>query len=1569
MKKNLLLSVILFLASSLIGLKSFAQVSFTTSPNSGCRPLVVTVTNTSVGVPANYEYRWNFYDGTPIVTNINPTSFTHTFTAAGNYWPRVDVYDNLGGFYSSYNGSSVQVNGLQSINAPDSVCPGDAANFCASTGQGGNFSTFWKFGDGSTYNSNQTCANHTYTAQTTYTVTLIAAAGGCPTDSLKKTIKVTPNAFPNANWWANLNGGSACPNQQIGFNCNPAASYTWNFGDGGTSNIQQPQHAYTSTVNATYTVSLIIENVCGKRDTATGTVVVNNNTKFPNQPWFSVNVNGSPGCPGSRINFNAPNGYGLYQWNFGDNSPIEIRTDDHNDHKYGTAIANYTVSVKITNACGNDTTLYKVVQIVANAPFPNQSWFALQSSGATCLGDNGYIEAPDGFVSYLWDFGGGDSAFTTDGRASHSYTTTGTHTVSCKITNGCGDDTTITGTIVVDNIGSFPNYIGIDVSPSTGSCPNDIVGFRINSGEYTSYLWIFGDGDTAFTTGTEIQHTYTGTATYTLSCKITNGCGLTTTVYSSIAVTGTSPVSPSLYLDATQNPSCPGDDVFLNPQEGQSTYQYIWHFGDGSPADTTIGTGAVHSYTAVGNYTTTVTAKNGCGLTKTVSVVDTINNTTFPSLVGSNGKPIWGFPGSEGGSNEYAGCSGDAIIFYFIGNAANNVWNFGDGNSGTAAEHMLIFGGEGESYPVTIIKYSYAANGTYTVSLTLTNGCGKSTTGSMVIKIGGNQLVNGDITTSPPPFSTCAPINFIGFGGATYAWDFGDGTSLNTTSPTVSHTFSSAGVYAVSALITNGCGNSATYSKSVSVSGVGGPAVVLSSSVTPTCVGSSNGSATVNVTSGQMPYTYLWNDTQAQTAAAATGLHAGIYNAVVTDGFGCPTNLIVQLYDPAPVVLSHSTTSTACGSATGTAAISVTSGGSTPYTYSWSNGGTAASTSGLALGIYNVQVTDSKGCSASSNVSISEASSATVTLTSSSNPNCNAGANGSINITVAGGTPPYVYAWSNGSTVQDPAGLMAGSYSVLITDNGSCKATFNTSISQPTAVVAATSVVTAPTCGNFDGKATVSASGGTGAYTYLWDANTGGKTTQSVTGLPAGSYSVQVTDANGCIGNGIVSLSNSNAPLLSAAVSDVSCFGGSNGSVNLSVAGGTAPYLYTWNVGPPQTNNQDVFGLTPGSYFVSVSDSKGCLSFQLYTIGQPAVLTASVTNTGATCGNNNGTATANVTGGNTSFTYIWTGGQSTQTATGLALGNYSVTVTDNKGCSVSSTTSVTPMVMPIDICGVTVDNTSTKNVIVWEKPVSTIIDSFRIYRNIATVFTYVGAVAYQDSSYFIDNTAGVNPNTTSYQYKMKALDNCGNQSVFSSFHQTIHLAVGVAAPPKTYNLTWTDYLGFQITQYRILVDSLNNGNWKVRDSVPYGNPKQWSDIYHYPNDTVGYMIEIAHPTGCIVSSKNPDPMAANLNLSKSNINKIADSTGTPHVANIKNELGAFLYPNPSNGIFTIELKEQPRGPVMVKVFNMLGEEVTQASYTAAKNKISMDLSKQTQGVYYIHISSSEKTTTRKIILD
>lgn len=1624
---------------------------FTPSQTNVCKGSSMTFTHNSSNPNVNFIV-WDFGDGAPTYTMTVPTStVTHTYTATGNYNPYITLYDITSNYlgYSYGSSGNIQVNGLTGINSPDSVCPGETNNFCLNSNGPVNSST-WKFGNGGTASENNSCTNYAYPSQGTYTLTGYASANGCPVDSFKKAIIAHPNTSPNTSWWYNGNS-PFCPNQNIWFNTNPASSYTWNFGDGGVAFNMSPSHSYTAA--GTYSVTLTKMNVCGKTKSYTQTVQVFNNVHFPNQSWFKIDGFNSPVCPNSNVSFNAPGGYDDYEWNFGDGSPAETTSDNWKEHGYGPALTTYTVSCKITNGCSNDTTLYAVVQVTSNAPFPNQSWFALQANSPICPGQgaqfnapNGYVNyawnygdgspivnnndswsnhvygttlttytasvkitngcnndttiyttvsvqsnvgfpnnswfkietygpycvsdpaffnSPNGYSNYLWNFGDGHSANTSQGYANHTYTATGTYTVSLQITNGCNEDTTLYATIIINNTGVFPTWMDLDAFPNSGSCPGDIVSFEVQSGNnFSNFEWNFGDGGTLNSNSNRVQHTYTAVGTYTVSCKVTNGCGQFTMLYKLVNVINNAPVS-SVQFVQFQEISCPGDNVNFIPSNGQASYTYYWNFGDGT-LDTTAGAGAVHAFASAGNYTINVTAINGCGSTKTVTSTHSVSLSAPITLNSPSGEPQWGYPGGEGGGNDFAGCAGDAIIFYFMGEAAYNLWDFGDGNTGTAVDQMVVFGGDGGAYPVTYIQHSYAANGTYSISLTVQNGCGNSLTENMTIQIGGNLQVNGELTSSPPPYSTCAPIDFIAFGGETYNFDFGDGNNINTTSPTVSHTYASAGQYIVSVLITNGCGNAATYTMPLQVDSAGGAALALDSLRNPSCVGNADGYAAVNVISGNQPYTYQWNDVNGQTTSAASSLSAGWYNVVVTDGIGCISNLNVNVVDPAAMTFTSSVTNSNCGSADGAATVAVTGGGSAPYSYSWSSGQTTSAAQGLAAGMYYVTVTDTKGCAGIEYIGISENGGASVSLNTANQVSCNGLSNGSINIDVTGGSPPYTYLWSNGATTEDVTGLAAGTHSVQVTSAGGCVAMYSETITEPDAILTGMQVDIAPTCGNFNGIASANPQGGNSPYTYLWT-NAGNQTTQTATGLPAGNFSVTITDASGCTVIGVIGLSNSNAPQISETVTNVGCFGGANGSIDLTVTGGTSPYLYTWNVGPPQTNNQDINNLAAGTYFVSVNDAKGCQSFRIYQVTQPAALTASVTVMGATCNQNDGSATALPSGGTTPYTYLWNSvpSQTTQAAGNLALGNYTATITDSKGCNTSATATITATTLPIDICEVTVDSGSTHNIVVWDKPNVTNIDSFFVYRLVGLNYVKIGAVDFSAPSMYKDSTVGVNPNVTSYRYKIAAKDNCGGVSAMSPHHKTMHLTANIGIG-GVVNLIWTNYEGFQNAYYRIWRDSTGI-NPELKDSVPFGNTT-WTDL-NPPTilDTVRYYIEIKSPGGCQASIKNPEPMATNLNSSKSNIYRISDTTVTGLSVNMS-EMVILLYPNPNQGQFTVEVNEH-ESLVQMVVMNMLGDVILHTGIPTGIYRKQVDLNHLPQGVYTVRFQYGYQTIIKKVIIE
>ncbi|MBI3502925.1 MAG: T9SS type A sorting domain-containing protein [Bacteroidetes bacterium] len=237
--------------------------------------------------------------------------------------------------------------------------------------------------------------------------------------------------------------------------------------------------------------------------------------------------------------------------------------------------------------------------------------------------------------------------------------------------------------------------------------------------------------------------------------------------------------------------------------------------------------------------------------------------------------------------------------------------------------------------------------------------------------------------------------------------------------------------------------------------------------------------------------------------------------------------------------------------------------------------------------------------------------------------------------------------------------------------------------------------------------------------------------------------------------------------------------------------------------------------------------------------------------------------------------FLWSvnsGSQTTQGAVNLCADVYSVTVTDQFGCTAtgSDTLKLTPPPTQ-DICLVTVDSTSTKNVIAWEKPTPQgEIDSFLVYREIGlNNYVHIASVPYSALSEFTDTTNGVNPQIQSYRYKLSVRDTCGTESVLSAHHRTIHLSTPTFTPPKKFDLIWTnDYEGFSFSQYYILRDGNNTGNWVVIDSVTYGN-LSYTDI-NAPSDSARYLVEATPTIPCIVSTKNPVPNASTIKSSKSN---------------------------------------------------------------------------------------------------
>jgi hypothetical protein len=267
--------------------------------------------------------------------------------------------------------------------------------------------------------------------------------------------------------------------------------------------------------------------------------------------------------------------------------------------------------------------------------------------------------------------------------------------------------------------------------------------------------------------------------------------------------------------------------------------------------------------------------------------------------------------------------------------------------------------------------------------------------------------------------------------------------------------------------------------------------------------------------------------------------------------------------------------------------------------------------------VYNVVITDANGCSVSTGATISGPSAALLATGVVSNVSCNGGNNGAINLTVSGGTAPYTYAWSNGAATEDITGVTQGSYSVVVTDANGC--TFNTSfvITQPAAALTLQSaIVSNVSCfGGSNGSINITIVGGTPPYTFSWS---NGAATEDLVNVGAGTYTGIVTDANGCsiTANATITQPASLISVTSAVVTNVSCFGGANGSVNITVAGGTPPYTYNWSNG---AITQDLSNVGAGTYTGVITDANGCTFTASVNVTQPAALAANVVVTNVLC--------------------------------------------------------------------------------------------------------------------------------------------------------------------------------------------------------------------------------------------------------------------------------------------------------------------------------------------------------------
>ncbi len=634
---------------------------------------------------------------------------------------------------------------------------------------------------------------------------------------------------------------------------------------------------------------------------------------------------------------------------------------------------------------------------------------------------------------------------------------------------------------------------------------------------------------------------------------------------------------------------------------------------------------------------------------QTITVADYTNQTDTTTICTVNPFTVAATPVTN--VNCFGTTTGSASVTASGGNPIYT-YSWSSGSAATSSSNVNVATGLG--------------NGTYTV--TVTDGAGATATSTATITQPASA-VSASATAVDPNCSNGTGSASVSPAGGTPGYSY-----LWTTAATgQTESGLAAGSYTITVTDDLGC----TTTASVSIV-LPNPVTASASAVTANC-NLSDGSVSVIPGGGSGGYHYAWSPGGA-ASQTVSALAANTYVVTVTDSKGCTATSSAVVENAAgPGALIQSSSAVSCfGGNNGEAAVSA-SGGTPNYAYSWSpSGGTGATANNLTANTYTVVVTDANGCTASSTQIVSQPAAALAPNPTSVNASCGT-ANGSVSASATGGTPGYFYNWNTGPSGATVTNLLAGSYTVTVTDSHNCtQSAVETVNNAGGPVVTATELTNAKCNLSNEGSASASVTGGTGTLTWAWSTGPSGtgSTITSSSGLTAGIYTISVTDANNCLGSStvVITAPTAIAPTVSASA-NITCFGAGNGTATAAATGGTPGYIYNWNGGTPGASGL-VTGLSPGTYSVTITDINGCTAITSVSLTQPAVITPSVTSTPASCGSLNGVAVASASGGTGTYAFTWNNLATGPTASNLAAGNYTVTITDGNSCTATTVTSV-----------------------------------------------------------------------------------------------------------------------------------------------------------------------------------------------------------------------------------------------------------------------------------------------------
>ncbi len=1159
---------------------------FTVDDTAGCVPFTTSFTDqSSPGDGSLTDWEWDFGDG----TSSSAQDPTHTYTSPGTYNVTLFTTDDNGCRDSEVKNNYITVDPLPdaSFMASDTVACDTpfTVNFTNnSTGNG--LSYEWFFDDGSSV-STASDPTHTFTTLDSFQVALVVTNNSGCTDTTRQLVI-------NQSFQANFTQDTAfgCDQQTVSFSDQSAPypnSWEWSFGDGDSSTVQDPTHVYMDT--GAYTVTLVAGNNAGCTDTITRTDTV---TIAP-LPDVGFTAGDTTGC---EVPFNVAfsdttSNAVAWQWDFGDGGSAAVQNPAHSYVSPG--VYDISLSVVDNNGCRDSITDSNRVRIIE----PAADFTIDTSRGCQPLTVNftDLSFSNEAISTWEWDFGDGNTSGAQN--PSHTYTDTGSYTVSLAIENveGCQDTIAKVDTV---EVGQKPV---VDFVPrDTAGCHPFTVPFTDRSSDFADeWFWDFGDGGTS--NNQDPSNTYGSVDTFDVELVAGfHGC------YDTLQQTEVAKVlPPKAAFTVTPQTGCdtPHTVAFNNITQVADSWE--WYFGDGT---TFTGQNPPnHTYTETGQFTVSLVVKD----TTTLACKDSgVVNVSVSDLDA-------GFT-----QDTTVGCDPAPISFMDTSSTTFSVtsweWSFGDGNTiGPSSGNVNTVNTTGTFQdPV----HTYSGGGVYDVMLVARDNLGCRDTVRQPQYIEVKALPAPDFTADTT--NGCAPLTVQFTDLSTpdslvdsLTWAFGDGDTV--TFPDPIHVYSQPGVYDVTVMVTDSFSCRDTLTKTAYIN-----ATLPSADFTYDTLTCDRDQVTFTSTSTGADLSYVWDYGDGSPPDTVSSLSTTHFYSLGTDkdtvidvqltavdSNGCTGSVVKPLYFDIPDAdFTIDSTSIDCppfnadfddastGSVTGWEwTFGDSSGVSTvqspSHTYSIAGIFDVSLVVATALGCTDTLVRDSLikvgGPEGSFTYSI-DSSGCFYDVT--------------FNATTSN-TDTLQWIFGDGSkasgdtvthTYKDPGKYVPV---MLIEDSVGCQVAIpiDSLIEIPSSGFQPNFTTTNATCEASDGSATVNPSGIPGPpYSYQWET---GQNTATLSNVPAGVYSVTVTDSAGCPHEDSVEVQASQPPIAANFTTDTATCADNDGSATASAFGGTGPYSYSWETGlsGPTLNN-----VTAGTYTVSLTDVNGCTGTDSVTI-------------------------------------------------------------------------------------------------------------------------------------------------------------------------------------------------------------------------------------------------------------------------------------------------------------------------------------------------------------------------------